>query len=70
MWTLWHCSILSKIGAVTDPGAIQPGFLTARFVRSLDGKTGVGTVIFDTEDNAKAALDGMMTQRPAQLPPV
>jgi hypothetical protein len=47
-----------------------PGFQSARFVRSLDGKTGVGTVVFDTEDNAKAANDGIITQRPAEMPPV
>jgi hypothetical protein len=47
-----------------------PGFQGARFVRSLDGKTGVGTVVFDTEGNAKAALDGIIAQRPAELPPV
>ena len=39
-------------------------------MRSLDGKTGVGTVVFDTESNARAALDGIVAQRPAELPPV
>jgi hypothetical protein len=47
-----------------------PGFQSARFVRSLDGQTGVGTVSFDTEENATTALDGMRTQRPPELPPV
>ncbi|HEX6476483.1 MAG TPA: hypothetical protein VF005_04355 [Acidimicrobiales bacterium] len=46
------------------------GFRTARFLRSLDGKTGVGAVIFDTEGNAKAGLDAMTTDRPAEAPPV
>jgi hypothetical protein len=45
------------------------GFRAARFVRSLDGKTGIGAVIFETEDNAKAGLDVMM-DRPAEAPPV
>jgi hypothetical protein len=47
-----------------------PGFQTARFLRSLDGTTGVGAVTFDTEGNAKAALDVMTTDRPAEAPPV
>ena len=47
-----------------------PGFQSARFLRSLDGKTGAGAVIFDTEANAKAALGTMSANRPAELPPV
>jgi hypothetical protein len=48
----------------------QPGFRAARFLRSLDGKTGVGAVIFDTEANAKAALDIMTNSRPGEAPPI
>ena len=48
----------------------QPGFRTARFLRSQDGKTGVGAVLFDTEANAKAGLDAMTADRPADAPPV
>jgi hypothetical protein len=48
----------------------QSGFRTARFLRSLDGKTGVGAVMFETEANAKAGLDAMTTDRPAEAPPV
>jgi hypothetical protein len=48
----------------------QPGFRTAQFLRSQDGKSGVGTVLFDTEANAKAGLDAMTTDRPAEAPPV
>jgi heme-degrading monooxygenase HmoA len=33
-----------------------PGFQGARFLRSTDGKTGVGVIIFDSEVNAKEAL--------------
>lgn len=47
-----------------------PGFRAARFLRSLDGKTGVGAVIFDTEANATAGLDAMTTSRPPEAPPV
>ena len=47
-----------------------PGFRTARFLRSLDGKSGVGAVIFDTEANAKEGLDAMTGKRPAEAPPV
>jgi hypothetical protein len=47
-----------------------PGFQAARFLRALDGKTGVGAVIFDTEDNAKAGLDTMTKNRPSDAPPV
>jgi hypothetical protein len=46
------------------------GFRTARFLRSLDGKEGVGAVIFDSEDDAKAGLDAMINNRPAEAPPV
>ncbi|HWC37524.1 MAG TPA: hypothetical protein VG476_03295 [Acidimicrobiales bacterium] len=48
----------------------QPGFQSARFLRSQDGKAGVGAVLFDTEANAKAGLDAMTTDRPAEAPPV
>ena len=46
------------------------GFRTARFLRSSDGNTGVGAVIFDTEVQAKAGLDAVATDRPPQAPPV
>jgi hypothetical protein len=46
------------------------GFQSARFMRSQDGTTGAGAVIFDTESNARAALDAMMTERPADAPPI
>ncbi len=47
-----------------------PGFQAVRLLCSLDGTTGVGTVIFDTEANATAHMQTMATQRPADLPPV
>jgi hypothetical protein len=46
------------------------GFKAARFLRSQDGATGIGSAIFDTEANAKAALDAMTTDRPAEAPPI
>jgi hypothetical protein len=48
----------------------MPGFQTARFLRSLDGTAGVGSVIFDTESHARAALDDMSKSRPDEAPPV
>ena len=47
-----------------------PGFRAARFLRSLDGKSGVGAMIFDTEDDAKAGLDVVVNQRPSEAPSV
>jgi heme-degrading monooxygenase HmoA len=47
-----------------------PGFETARFLRSTDGTTGVGAVVFDSESNARAGLDAMIAGRPAEAPPV
>jgi hypothetical protein len=46
------------------------GFQGARFLRSLDGKTGIGSVIFDTEGHAEACLQVMSTERPPDAPPV
>jgi hypothetical protein len=45
-----------------------PGFQAARFLRSIDGKTGAGAVIFDSEANAKQALESV--RPPAGGPPV
>jgi hypothetical protein len=47
-----------------------PGFRAARFLHSLDGKSGVGAVIFDTEANAKAGLDSITNNRPPEAPPI
>jgi len=47
-----------------------PGFQAARFLRSVDGSSGVGSVIFDTERNARDGLDAMTAARPAGAPPV
>ena len=46
------------------------GFQRARFMRSLDGTTGVGAATFDPEANAKAALEAMTSDRPAGSPEV
>ncbi len=47
-----------------------PGFQAARFLRSVDGASGVGSVIFDTQSNARDGLDAMNAARPAEAPPV
>jgi hypothetical protein len=46
------------------------GFQSARFMGSVDGKSGVGTVICDSESHARACLDVMTAERPAQAPAV
>jgi hypothetical protein len=46
----------------------MPGFQAGRFLRSVDNTSGVGAVIFDTEANARAALDVMTTNRPPEAP--
>jgi hypothetical protein len=49
---------------------VLPGFRTARFLRSLDGKRGVGSVVFDTEANTMSGLDAMITDLPPEAPPI
>ena len=46
------------------------GFQRARFMRSLDGTTGVGAATFDTEANAKAALEAVSKDRPPEAPTI
>jgi hypothetical protein len=46
------------------------GFQSARFLSSPDGKSGIGAVICDTESHARACLDAMAIERPAEAPPV
>jgi hypothetical protein len=48
----------------------MPGFLSARFLRSPDGKTGIGSVICDSSGHAQQCLDTMSAERPAEAPPV
>lgn len=47
-----------------------PGFQSGLCLRSADGKTGRGSVVFDTEANAKQAQENMKTMRPAEAPPI
>lgn len=47
-----------------------PGFQSARFVRSQDGKTGMGSVICDSSGHAQECLDTMTAERPGEAPPV
>jgi hypothetical protein len=48
----------------------QAGFQSARFLRSRDGKTGIGSVICDSESHAEVCLNAMAAERPAEAPPV
>jgi hypothetical protein len=46
------------------------GFERGIWARTADGSKGMGIVVFDSEDNARAARDGMDTMRPADAPPI
>jgi hypothetical protein len=48
----------------------MPGFVSARFLRSQDGKTGIGSVICDSSGHAQQFLTTMTAERPAEAPPV
>jgi hypothetical protein len=49
----------------------QPGFQKGSWVRNVDGKTGIGMALFDTEANARAAGEAIRAQpRPAQAPQI
>ena len=48
----------------------MPGFQSGRWCRSVDGKTGIGTVVFDTQANAEAAAERARTNRPAAAPTI
>jgi len=47
-----------------------PGFQSGVWVRSPDGKVGVGVVVFDSEASAKAAEQAMPNMRPEGAPPM
>jgi hypothetical protein len=47
-----------------------PGFQRGVWVRSEDGSTGMGIVVFDSEEQAVAANKGMEAMRPADAPPI
>jgi hypothetical protein len=47
-----------------------PGFQSGVWVRSPDGKVGMGVVVFDSESNAKAAEQAMPSMRPEGAPPI
>ena len=53
--------ILSKLSSA-------PGFVTGSFVRSADGNHGRSLVVFDTEDQAKAAAENARASIPADGP--
>jgi hypothetical protein len=48
----------------------MPGFQSARFVHSLDGNTGIGTAICDSQGHAKECLSALTDDRPADAPRV
>jgi hypothetical protein len=49
----------------------QPGFRNGIWARNVDGKTGIGVAVFDTEANAKAAGNAIREQpRAAQAPQI
>ncbi|MBO0832103.1 MAG: hypothetical protein J2P29_09055 [Actinobacteria bacterium] len=48
----------------------MPGFVSARFLRSQDGKTGIGSVICDSQAHAQECLNSMGDERPSEGPPV
>jgi len=47
-----------------------PGFDRGVWLRSADVSTGMAVVVFDSEENAKAAQEGMNTMRPSDAPPI
>ena len=49
----------------------QAGFQKGTWFRNTDGKTGIGAVVFDTEANARAAVEAFGSQpRPAEAPTI
>jgi len=49
---------------------VMPGFQSARFLRSQDGKTGIGAAICDNQAHAEGCLSAMTAERPAGAPMV
>jgi hypothetical protein len=47
-----------------------PGFQRGVWLRSADGSTGTGIVVFDSEADAESALRGIGNMRPADAPPI
>ena len=47
-----------------------PGFQRGVWLRSEDGSTGMGIVVFDSGEHATSARDGMETMRPGDAPPI
>ena len=49
----------------------QGGFQRGTWFRNVDGKTGIGAAVFDTEASAKAAGEAIRSQqRPAEAPTI
>ena len=47
-----------------------PGFDRGVWLRTVDGSKGMGIVVFDSEDNAASARQGMDAMRPAEAPEI
>lgn len=47
-----------------------PGFQRGIWLRSEDGSTGMGVIVFDSEESVMSALASMDTKRPADAPPI
>jgi hypothetical protein len=50
-------------GDVAGWAARQPGFVTGQWLASPDGRTGIGVVVFDSEDAASRAAQGPRNYR-------
>jgi hypothetical protein len=49
----------------------QAGFQKGTWFRNVDGKSGIGTAVFDTEANAKSAGEAIRSQpRPTEAPTI
>jgi hypothetical protein len=49
----------------------QAGFEKGMWFRNVDGKTGIGVAVFDSEANARAAGEAIRAQaRPAEAPTI
>ena len=47
-----------------------PGFDRGVWLRTVDGSKGMGIIVFDSEDNATSARQGMDAMRPAEAPEI
>lgn len=55
-------------GGILSNLSSAAGFVTGSFARSADGKAGRSMVLFETEEQAKAAVENVRTKLPASGP--